>query len=577
MNASVEGTGADGLAAPHPARAWWRKAHSLKVEIALGFGLVIALMLALGIGFYLSEQRSVAAVNKLLKSDVRMADLSLRSANAMLRARHAESDFVLSAERIGVIDARERYMLVMQSNLLDMREYLTSMRVISSDPELLEKIRRIEIEAWRYENGFLSFVEHYTKTGKEALTYAEPSYVDAALIIEALLEDLHTGATKQEVKTRNGVERAVQLTRWTVFVTVAIATMLAMAAAVVLSRRINGSVSHLIAFSRRVALGDFSARAQHDSEHEFAILARAMNQMAESIESSHALLTETQHQLVTAARRAGMAEIANNVLHNVGNVLNSVNVSASLISTGIHNSKVQGLGRAVGLMNEHAVDLGYFLSADAKGKLLPGYLNTLVAALEEEQRSALEEIDRLRTSIDHIKDIVASQQTFAGTASLIESVLVGDLLEDALRMNADALARHQVTVVKDFGGLPMLQLDKHRLLQILVNLIANARQALADVCERERRIVLHADIAGAGGERRLCIRVEDDGEGIAPEHMAHLFVHGFTTRKNGHGFGLHSCVLAAREMGGTLSAHSDGPGKGAVFTLELPIQAELSV
>lgn len=574
MNASAEGTGADGLAAPHPARAWWRNAHSLKVEIALGFGLVIALMLALGIGFYLSEQRSVAVVNKLLKSDVRMADLSLRSANAMLRARHAESDFVLSAERIGVIDARERYMLVMQSNLLDMREYLTSMRVISSDPELLEKIRRIEIEAWRYENGFLSFVEHYTKTGKEALTYAEPSYVDAALIIEALLEDLHTGATKQEVKTRNGVERAVQLTRWTVFITVAIATMLAMAAAVVLSRRINGSVSHLIAFSRQVALGDFSARAQHNSEHEFAILARAMNQMAESIESSHALLTETQHQLVTAARRAGMAEIANNVLHNVGNVLNSVNVSASVISTRIHNSKVQGLGRAVGLMNEHAVDLGYFLSADAKGKLLPGYLNSLVTALEEEQRSVLEEIDRLRTSIEHIKDIVASQQTFAGTASLVESVLLGDLLEDALRMNADSLARHQVTVVKDFAGLPMLQLDKHRLLQILVNLIGNARQAMAEVLDRERRIVLHADIGGADGERRLCIRVEDDGEGIAPEHMARLFVHGFTTRKNGHGFGLHSCVLAAREMGGTLSAHSDGPGKGAVFTLELPIQAE---
>ncbi len=140
-------------------------------------------------------------------------------------------------------------------------------------------------------------------------------------------------------------------------------------------------------------------------------------------------------------------------------------------------------------------------------------------------------------------------------------------------MNAGAMARHHVTVVKEFAELPALLLDKSRVLQILVNLISNAKQAMAGVIGRLHLMTLRVDVTDLAEERRLRIRVEDDGEGIAPENLAHLFVHGFTTRKDGHGFGLHSCALAAKEMGGTLTAHSDGPGKGAAFTLELPIKA----
>ena len=283
-------------------------------------------------------------------------------------------------------------------------------------------------------------------------------------------------------------------------------------------------------------------------------------------------LHEAQGELVTSARQAGMAEIANNVLHNVGNVLNSVNVSAGLVNRRMRDSKAQGLAKAVDLMNEHAADLGDFLTRDEKGKLLPGYLNKLVAALSAEQQSIVEELESLTKSVDHIKDIVATQQSYAGAASLVEAVQIRDLLEDALHMNAGALVRHQVAVVKEFAEVPVLLLDKPRLMQILVNLIGNAKQAMDGVVDRIHQITLRVDIADLGDGRRLRIRVEDEGEGIAPENLARLFVHGFTTRKNGHGFGLHSCALAAKEMGGTLMAHSDGPGKGATFTLELPLK-----
>jgi len=283
-------------------------------------------------------------------------------------------------------------------------------------------------------------------------------------------------------------------------------------------------------------------------------------------------LHAVQSDLVTTARQAGMAEIANNVLHNVGNVLNSVNVSAGLVTSKMRDSKALGLVKAVQLMNEHAADLGEFLTRDAKGKLLPDYLNKVVAALAAEQQSVVAELGSLTTSVDHIKDIVATQQSYAGAANVVEAVQVRELLEDALRMNAGALARHQVTVVREFADVPLLMLDKSRVLQILVNLIGNAKQAMDGVTDHAHLLTLRVEVADLSNERNLRIRVEDEGEGIAPENLARLFVHGFTTRKNGHGFGLHSCALAAKEMGGTLTAQSAGLGKGAAFTLDLPIK-----
>ena len=263
-----------------------------------------------------------------------------------------------------------------------------------------------------------------------------------------------------------------------------------------------------------------------------------------------------------------MAEIATNVLHNVGNVLNSVNISADLVTRKLRTSKALGLGKAVQMMNEHAEDLGDFISHDEKGKLLPGYLNQLVDALAVEQQSMTEELGQLSKSVDHIKEIVSAQQSYAGPSSLAETVQIKELIEDALRMNAGIIAAHRITVVRNLAETPLLQLDKHRVLLILINLIKNASRAMNDRPEFTPQIILQSEIPQ---EDTLVIKVIDNGEGIAPENLTRIFAHGFTTRKDGHGFGLHSCVLAAMEMGGSLEAHSDGPGTGATFTLKLAI------
>jgi signal transduction histidine kinase len=297
-------------------------------------------------------------------------------------------------------------------------------------------------------------------------------------------------------------------------------------------------------------------------------LQTANDRLEERVQERTRELKEAERELVDAARMAGMAEIATNVLHNVGNVLNSVNISAELVTRKLKNSKTQGLGKAVRMMNEHATDLGQFITEDEKGKLLPRYFNELVDSIANEQVQLIEELAQLTKSIDHIKEIVTTQQTYAGAARLIEPLKVSDLFEDALRMNSGALSRHHVTVIKDYQDSPLIMGDKHRLLLILINLISNAKFAMSHV-DHPREMTLGIRIVDP---TTLHISVKDRGEGIAPENQARIFNHGFTTRKDGHGFGLHSCALAAVEMNGRLYVHSDGPGQGALFTLEIPLE-----
>jgi PAS domain S-box-containing protein len=285
---------------------------------------------------------------------------------------------------------------------------------------------------------------------------------------------------------------------------------------------------------------------------------------------AEAELEAAHKQLVEASRQAGMAEIATNVLHNVGNILNSVNVSAALVSNALRTSRARGLTEALQLMEEHSADLSDFLTLDEKGKLLPGYLGRSAQALAREQQRMIEELAHLTQSINHIKAVVATQQSYAGGASLVEPAQICELAEDALRMNGGELVRHGATVVKQFAQVPVVMLDRARVLQILVNLISNASQALQNVPDESHRITLTVDtFAGSS----LRVSVKDEGEGIPAQNLTRIFAHGFTTRKTGHGFGLHSSALAARQMGGTLTAHSEGPGKGATFTLELPLDS----
>ena len=276
-------------------------------------------------------------------------------------------------------------------------------------------------------------------------------------------------------------------------------------------------------------------------------------------------LVETYKTLLDASRVAGMAEVATGVLHNVGNVLNSVNVSVNVLAESLHHSRVSSVAKLSVLLHEHAGDLGAFLTADPRGQRVLPYLDTLADHLTGEQQRLLSELESLRQNVEHIKDIVSMQQNYAKVLGVVEMLAPSELVEDALRMNAVALSRHDIEVVREFKPAPLVRVERHKVLQILINVIRNAKYAL-DESTQPKRLLLQIEPAGD----MVRFIVIDNGIGIPPENLTRIFSHGFTTRKDGHGFGLHSSALAAKEMGGTLIGQSGGTGRGATFTLELP-------
>jgi PAS domain S-box-containing protein len=280
-------------------------------------------------------------------------------------------------------------------------------------------------------------------------------------------------------------------------------------------------------------------------------------------------LESLHKQLVETSRHAGMAEVATSVLHNVGNVLNSVNVSASIVDEQSRSPNLDRLNRVISLLHENSGDLSHFLTQEGKGTKLVDYLEALFVILKKERQTIQAEVEALTKNVEHIKKIVSMQQSYARVSGIVEIIHPSELIEDSLRMHEAAFQRHSVKVVRDYSEVPKIAVDRHKVIQILVNVLGNAKYA-CDVNPSANRIIKVCLVSD--GDNRIRIDIIDNGTGIAAENLTRIFSYGFTTRKNGHGFGLHSGALAAKEMGGSLRAESEGLGKGAAFILELPLE-----
>lgn len=307
---------------------------------------------------------------------------------------------------------------------------------------------------------------------------------------------------------------------------------------------------------------DLSARSGIVRGDEIGSLAAEFDRMVERLAESRNLLTET-------ARHAGMADVARGVLHNVGNVLTSVNVSALNIVGTLKQSRAEGLVKGLDLMNERRQDLATYLAEDACGKLLPEYLTRAAVALREERATMLDEAEKMRTAIAHAAEIVARQGEFASARPLTELIQLDVAIGAAAALVEPAFRRHSVVLAKHVDRDASITADRTKLTQILVNLLTNAKEALASREVSQRRVNLRACRAG----EHIRIRIEDNGCGLSAEQVARAFERGFSTKKDGRGFGLHYCAVTAREMGGSLNLESDGPGLGATFVLELPVSA----
>jgi len=278
-------------------------------------------------------------------------------------------------------------------------------------------------------------------------------------------------------------------------------------------------------------------------------------------------LQKANQDLLEMSRLAGMAEAATGVVHNVGNVLNGVNVSTNLIAQGLKRLKLDQLGKLCDLLRQHAEDLPEFLARPQGRRVVP-FLEALHTEQAAMQAHLLKEVGSLEQCVGHIKEIVSIQQSYATMRGLVEDIEVDGVVEDAIKMSQGAFLRHGVTIRREFSPTPKVTGERGKILQILHNLLRNAKYALDEGATPDKAIEMRIETGSAGMIR---VVVTDNGVGIPPENLTKIFAQGFTTRKGGHGFGLHASANAAQGMRGSLTAHSEGLGRGAAFTLELPV------
>ncbi len=335
------------------------------------------------------------------------------------------------------------------------------------------------------------------------------------------------------------------------------------------ARKLSKPIMLLDQFTRQVGAGDLTTRVEISTGDELESLADSFNQMTEALLKSQEELKTTHKKLLETARNVGMAEVATGILHNVGNVLNSVGVTTMSVKNRILNSKVVYIAKVYDQIKEHENDIGTYMATEDRGKKLADLMGSLSQHLTEEQQKLLQDMDVLTKHVQHITEIVNLQQSYCSTSGLTDVVSITELVEDAIRINDDAIIRHSVELKREFNQTPPVILDRHKALQILLNLVNNAKHALTASDRKDKLIIIRIQTTE---NDYIQIKVIDNGVGISKDNITRIFSYGFTTKKSGHGFGLHSGALNAKEMGGSLNAHSDGPGKGATFTLELPLK-----
>ena len=330
-------------------------------------------------------------------------------------------------------------------------------------------------------------------------------------------------------------------------------------------RPLDRLTSHTVDIGRTE---DMSVRVGMDRDDEIGLLSREFDSLMDK-------LAKSREQVISTARLAGMSEIATGVLHNVGNVLNSVNVSTNLVRHQTELLAVQDLEAMTDVLDEHRGNLGDFVEHDERGKQFLPFLSELTRTMSSQRGEMLAELTKLGNGVEHIIELVRSQQSYAGKGGVFEPADLAKELNSAVAICNQAIGfKGDITYERDFEDLPKIPIDKHKLMEILVNLIQNGQQVMEDSGVTVKALVLRVK---RDGDEHARIEITDNGPGIDEEGLTRIFGHGYSTRKGGHGFGLHISANAATEMKASLWAESEGLGKGATFILRIPLKAATKV
>ena len=277
-----------------------------------------------------------------------------------------------------------------------------------------------------------------------------------------------------------------------------------------------------------------------------------------------------QCQVTEAAKHAASVAMTHSALENVADALTTANVMTGLVLNRVKSFAPTRIEQAGALIEQHVDDLAAFVRHDEQGRHLPAYLKSLASRISRENNLLKEEIGRLQTGIVAARDLVERQKDHTRLAQFLEPVQLNDILRDALLavpMGDDV----QVVEAMD-NALPKVHADRRKLMQVMVNLLSNARHALRvsgkTALTLQVRTFLHDD--------KVVLEIADNGCGIPPERIRRVFRRGNSAWAEGRGYGLYCSQQAAEEMGGELAAQSEGESSGATFRFALPLRLAMS-
>lgn len=375
-----------------------------------------------------------------------------------------------------------------------------------------------------------------------------------------------------------------------------LALLIAYILSIYAQRTLSRPMSTLADFARSVGKSnDYSMRYQPQSGIQYAeeiqVLSDEFNTMLEQIElREHSIqraneeleekVTERTNELeslqrvaIENARYAGISEIATGVLHNIGNIVNSVGISAHVISEIIDHSKIDSLIQATDLLNKNKSSAAEFFSHPTKGQALIEYLNIVGSSLLGDNQKLKNEIQLILNKIDLMIGVVRSQQAYAKGQFMTETFQISALCHELINMISSMVTRENIKIIETYNNVPDVETDRVKISHVIINLLKNAKEALEGQTTSAKQIKIRTETTP---EKKVSLSIEDNGAGIAPDHLDKIFSHGFTTKVKGHGFGLHFCANTMAELGGSLQVESEGVGKGSRFTIILPPKRDIS-
>lgn len=286
------------------------------------------------------------------------------------------------------------------------------------------------------------------------------------------------------------------------------------------------------------------------------------------LEKANARLLAAQGEVIAAAHRAGMIEVATNVLHLIGDSIAKISIISEQMDRKISSEQVyDDLKDEVELLEQHKSDLYSWFKEKVQGVSVNRRLVDKVLAMPQHATGMRRYVREIRTHLNHMTKTVRAQQEYARVHGSISSVDIPETIADALRLRNKLLTDLEIEIHQEFSRLPSFKGLKSKLLRVLVSLIQNACEAVASMPAGQRRITIRTQTR----DGHILIEISDSGVGIPVDSFKKIFAHGYSGKPGHNGFGLHSCANSVAEMGGRIMVDSDGLNSGATFILELPI------